>query len=52
MTAQDIKIQDQETCEKCASKMIERKMSIRDNGTVHWKKIKQCIACRHWRPID
>jgi len=51
MTAQDIKLQDNHICEKCGSKMYERKLSIKDNGAISWKRILQCTTCRHWKPI-
>ncbi|MFO7794644.1 MAG: hypothetical protein ACQERB_01090 [Promethearchaeati archaeon] len=52
MTAQDIQIQDNDICEKCGSKMIIRKLSIKNNGAVKWKYIKQCKVCRHWINIQ
>ena len=52
MTAQGIKMQDNDTCEKCGSKMIVRKFSFKNNGAAKWKYIKQCKVCRHWINIQ
>lgn len=52
MTAEDIRVRDNDICEKCGSKMIIRKLSIRKNHNIKWKYIKQCRVCRHWINID
>ncbi len=52
MTARKIKIQEAYICHKCGFHMIDRKLSVKDNGSVKYINIRQCSICRHWYSLE
>ncbi len=52
MTLEKSNIKFSGICEKCSGRMMKRKMAIKDNGSIKWQRIKQCVNCKHWYPID
>ena len=52
MTSPKTELHEAYTCHKCGFNMIDRKLSIKNNGNVKYIKIRQCSICRHWYSLD